>query len=986
MQFKLKPLALLGLCAWQATAATQTPNQFVKSNAGNVIVMQASQGKTLTPVLDLFSMGNNVGRYGAYSGDYNGDGNKELVLAQYNNVSIVQIKGGKFEPVSQFNFKVGVSSTAYFHDLKADGHYLFVASSDGKVSRINLITRTVETLTGIDSARTLLVAQTSDDSQPQLLVETSGGYIQVYDAVTGALQRTFSGISSNHLLAGSFTEKGVHELLLDNGQIYRFTSGWLTLQKTIASPIGTYSQVVDMDGDGLDEVVTSSGWTTISMISPATDSILWSHTPGQNISALQVFDLNGDGKLDVVYGDGQWGGSLHGLALTTGDEFWSLASSGYGVSSLVVADLDSDGKLDIGWGGSFSDNENYHVYDVASQTAKWVSKNVGFPVNAVGLADINGDGKLEALYANVISSSTVIKAVDPESKAQLWEATNPDNWGGTVILKTADLDKDGQPDIIVGDTKIDKPQLRVLNGKDGTERYSTLLGNGDAITDILPVDLDGDGYQELVVGNKTLSSMSAGTVFKVLNGRTGEVLKTSPSLGSDWNGLKGLTVFDLPETSALDIFGLMNGKVYSYDYANNIVKSYSFGTYFSALTAATINGEKTLLAGDNSGNLYQLGLDGSATALGKLCDSSFVDLKSASGGRLLYSCGSGFGEYDLDSQAQQFFKELSHVTSAPILSTLGGADFYMAGGDKVTVYSSAAASPLLQPAAQSFTTHVLKPLTETLQLDQDVDYVVLEGQPQYGRFSFTDRKTGTFTYQPNGTVGTEKVQFYAVKGASVSPLTDLTLDVTNQAPVADNLSVSTPWNTPVEITLPATDADQEPLAFKLYSQPAHGHVTLLDAATGKVSFVPGGDSMDAVSFSFSAKDSLDETEVKNVTITLTNQAPLAQALSYTSSYETPVNGRLKGTDADGDAISYELVSQPSAGKVSLESDTGLFTYQPAGEGDQKISFSYVAKDKFASSAPQTVSIDIKGKSKSGGGSLGFGALALLALAGLRRRH
>ena len=53
----------------------------------------------------------------------------------------------------------------------------------------------------------------------------------------------------------------------------------------------------------------------------------------------------------------------------------------------------------------------------------------------------------------------------------------------------------------------------------------------------------------------------------------------------------------------------------------------------------------------------------------------------------------------------------------------------------------------------------------------------------------------------------------------------ITKVIGNSPPVANSQSVSTVKNTPVGITLTATDPNNDPLTYSIVTQPAHGTVT-----------------------------------------------------------------------------------------------------------------------------------------------------------------
>ncbi|HEX5793348.1 MAG TPA: Ig-like domain-containing protein, partial [Rheinheimera sp.] len=314
--------------------------------------------------------------------------------------------------------------------------------------------------------------------------------------------------------------------------------------------------------------------------------------------------------------------------------------------------------------------------------------------------------------------------------------------------------------------------------------------------------------------------------------------------------------------------------------------------------------------------------------------------------------------------------------------------WYIVGGSKVAVYQTDAPAPLPTPDAVSLSSHVLKAVTGNLQMPVEVDYFVLSSGTQLGQLSFTDRKAGQFSYQPNGATGLETLKYYAVKGNAVSAEAELTIELTNTTPVAESLDIATHWNTALQLTLSAQDADDEALQFALLSQPEHGQLQMLDAELGTVNYQPSGDSLETVNFSFVAKDSLVSSTQQSVSIRLTNTAPVCQAGSYSTSYLTPVNGALQGNDADGDVISYEISSQPATGSLTLNSSNGLFVYTPSGSNDHSVSFSFVVKDKFASSNAQSVTINIKGETQkaSSGGSLGMFSFLSLLLLTLARRY
>ncbi|MBU2427743.1 MAG: cadherin-like domain-containing protein, partial [Gammaproteobacteria bacterium] len=517
--------------------------------------------------------------------------------------------------------------------------------------------------------------------------------------------------------------------------------------------------------------------------------------------------------------------------------------------------------------------------------------------------------------------------------------------------------------------------------------YKTLLGDGDAISSLTTADLNQDGFHEIIVGNNAVHTGSVGVFFRVLDGRSGELIKQSPSLSFNWQGLTDLTPIELNGTWF--VYGLINGSLYQYNFSNNSVKQLSNTNSYQQLTSVVIEGATELAVTDQQGKIFRLAANGNVIANATVCNSAVTGLSSAGPDRVLFTCNNSLNEYNLTTQSSVYSHATGFTTLGdPKLVRHNNQDQIIVGGQKVAVYQTEAAVALPAPEPVRLSSHVLKALSGTLKISAEIDYFALSSGTKLGQFAFTDRKTGQFTYQPTGRTGTETLKFYAVKGKAISVDAELTIELTNNKPVVENLNISTHWDKAVQLTLPAKDDDQETLLFALASEPKHGQLKLLDQAKGTVEYIPSGDSLDAISFGFTAKDSLVSSDQKNVVVTLTNTTPVANAISYTTSYQTPVNGAVKGQDADNDVLSYEITSQPATGNLTLDSHNGLFVYTPSGESDQQISFSYVVKDKFASSTAQTVSITVKGApQKSSGGAISmFSIIALLVLTIRRRRQ
>ncbi|MGD9417399.1 MAG: Ig-like domain-containing protein [Verrucomicrobiota bacterium JB025] len=226
--------------------------------------------------------------------------------------------------------------------------------------------------------------------------------------------------------------------------------------------------------------------------------------------------------------------------------------------------------------------------------------------------------------------------------------------------------------------------------------------------------------------------------------------------------------------------------------------------------------------------------------------------------------------------------------------------------------------------------------------------------------------TGTapvLTYTPPaGFVGADSFSFTVSDGLAVSAPATVSIMVTdNIAPVANDQSVTTFPATPIEITLSGSDADNGPeaLSFAVVDFPdseSEGSL-VVDGALVTFEAVPGflGDAV----FTFTVSDGMETSAPATVTVTVENQAPVADSLAVIAAADTPVEITLSGSDPDGgpDALVYGIASGPSNGTLDV-SFLPLVTYTPDGGFVGEDSFTFTVDDGLATSEVATVSITV----------------------------
>lgn len=206
------------------------------------------------------------------------------------------------------------------------------------------------------------------------------------------------------------------------------------------------------------------------------------------------------------------------------------------------------------------------------------------------------------------------------------------------------------------------------------------------------------------------------------------------------------------------------------------------------------------------------------------------------------------------------------------------------------------------------------------------------------------RADGTFTFTPPpGFAGTTSFGFRATDGTLTSEPATATIVVAaaNAPPVAADVAVSTDEDTPVAVTLAATDPDGDTLTLT-HGTPANGS---FDGTT----YTPAADFHGTDSFTYTADDGV-ATDDGTVTITVrpVNDAPQPVDDSAPTPEDTAVTGNVLANDGDvdGDTLTAALEAGPQHGSVTLAPDGG-FTYTPAANYAGPDEFSYRASDGAA---------------------------------------
>ena len=175
----------------------------------------------------------------------------------------------------------------------------------------------------------------------------------------------------------------------------------------------------------------------------------------------------------------------------------------------------------------------------------------------------------------------------------------------------------------------------------------------------------------------------------------------------------------------------------------------------------------------------------------------------------------------------------------------------------------------------------------------------------------------------------------------------------NTPPVANPVSVTTPEDTAVNVVLSGSDANGNPLTYRLVSSPASG---LLSGTVPNLVYTPSLNFYGSDTFSYVVNDGTVDSApaVVSISVSAVNDLPVANPQSVITDEDLATSITLTGSDVETPSLTYRILTQPQHGV--LTGDAPNLTYTPDAEFNGPDAFTFVANDGLADSTAATVSI------------------------------
>jgi len=241
---------------------------------------------------------------------------------------------------------------------------------------------------------------------------------------------------------------------------------------------------------------------------------------------------------------------------------------------------------------------------------------------------------------------------------------------------------------------------------------------------------------------------------------------------------------------------------------------------------------------------------------------------------------------------------------------------------------------------------------DTLTIDSVTDgshgtVVIENGQVKYtpdADFNGNDSFTYTIT-DGNGETSTGTV--------------NVTVNPVNDAPLAEDDTVTTDEDTPITIDVLSNDddVDGDALTITSVSNPASGTAQIVN---GQIKYTPNNNFNGTDTFTYTVSDGNGGTDTATVTVNVDslNDAPVALD-DVVATYEDTVvaiNVLINDTDADSDVLTITDVTDGANGTVVIENDQVKYT--PNADFNGVDTFTYTISDGNGGTATATVTVHV----------------------------
>ncbi|CAF0849676.1 unnamed protein product [Adineta ricciae] len=570
-------------------------------------------------------------------GDFNNDSLLDLVVANYASNTLGVFLGFSYiKAVREGTYSTGSSPRPrvvnlgdFNHDDKLD-----VAIANYQLGDVGILlghpngsypTQNVYSIDDLSFPTSLAIGNLNNDSYLDICVANSGteSVTVLYGNGNGSFAKSSllpTGLDSvpQSLVVNDFNNDKLQDIVVVSAgtnnvfAFLKYDTGSLKRQTSIKTGDSTTPRSISVDDfnkDGrLDFVILNSGNNNFGIflgLGNGTFSTQMTYSTGQNSNpwSLRVHDIDQDDCLDIIVTN-SWSNTI-GIFLGLCDGTFSTQMSFYtaynsGPEAFAIADFDNDTQWDVVVCLEFIGQISI-LYEYQNSTfSSPVFYTIGtytYP-SGVAVADLNYDNHLDMVVINYGTSNLALfygRGNRTFANPVFYTTGNSSNPSSVVLI---DLDKDGNMDIIVGNSGADN--ICVFYGRsDGTTYDQEFFATGAGSTpyQIVVRDVNNDKRFDIIVANYGSNSIGVllgcqnRSFFSQLTYSTGDYSQPRSIALGDFNvdGRLDAVVANFGTGSAGIFLGYSN-----YDFLGAPASSTGSSSHPNSIAAADFNNDNQL--------------------------------------------------------------------------------------------------------------------------------------------------------------------------------------------------------------------------------------------------------------------------------------------------------------------------------------------------------------------------------------------------------
>jgi outer membrane protein assembly factor BamB len=324
----------------------------------------------------------------------------------------------------------------------------------------------------------------------------------------------------------------------------------------------------DIDGDGQKEVIVPSSCNAVTFcFEGRTGAVRWTARTRGSDSPPTIGDVDRDGKLEILHGE--FGGYVICINAEDGSVSWEIPvdTRSWIQTAPTLVDLDRDGSPDFvvaTWNRTAGDTNKVYAFRGIDHSLLWTYPLTNVVYHGTAVADFDRDGKPELVIGDY---SGTVSVLNGEDGSLAWSHVFPANFYAGAPVSVGDLDGDGSCEIIASGWY----KYRALRSDGRTMWEYDIPQYASSFRGAALVDVDNDALPDVVFGTGN------GAVIG-LKGTTGDTLWTVDLASHHGSAAFEIdhapVIADFDGDGTLDLF-IVGGHAEYPDFKNNFGRGYA---------------------------------------------------------------------------------------------------------------------------------------------------------------------------------------------------------------------------------------------------------------------------------------------------------------------------------------------------------------------------------------------------------------------------